>query len=123
LKARVRTVLGWPVVTRPHPKAAIFRAGDIHHDLLLGVGRHATPIPSGRRLGMYTLRGKVGDTDDDLRGDLVAGAVGCGSVHSLYVHDPDGNDVEPYVDIPDDGWRDSRARSSSHSSAGVHRSR
>lgn len=30
----------------------------------------------------------------------IEGAVDGGYVHSLYVHDPDGNEVELYVDVP-----------------------
>jgi catechol-2,3-dioxygenase len=108
-------ILGWPVgqVASQFP-AVLFRASHIHHDLLLiEVGRHAAPIPPGRRVGMYHFGVKVGDSDDDLRAVLarirahpgiatVQGAVDCGFLHSLYVHDPDGNEVELYVDVP--GW-------------------
>src|SRR3954466_11494352 len=64
-----RDVLGWPMVMSPSAfRAAGFRAGDTHHDLLLiEVGAHAAPIPSGRRVGMYHFGVKVGDSDDELR--------------------------------------------------------
>jgi catechol-2,3-dioxygenase len=114
-----RDILGWPVILEPSRfRAAGFRAGNTHHDLLLiEVGRNATPVPPGRRLGMYHFGVKVGDTDDDLRAlhdrlharpDLatVVGAVDGGFVHSLYVHDPDGNEVELYIDVPGWDWND-----------------
>jgi catechol 2,3-dioxygenase len=114
-----RDILGWPVITQPGEfRAAGFRAGNTHHDLLLiEVGPNAQPIPTGRRLGMYHFGVKVGDSDDDLRALLariharpglvtVVGAVDGGFVHSLYVHDPDGNEVELYIDVPGCDWTD-----------------
>jgi catechol 2,3-dioxygenase len=114
-----RDILGWPVITQPGKfRAAGFRAGNTHHDLLLiEVGPNAQPIPTGPRLGMYHFGVKVGDNDDDLRALLariharpglvtVVGAVDGGFVHSLYVHDPDGNEVELYIDVPGCDWTD-----------------
>jgi catechol 2,3-dioxygenase len=114
-----RDVLGWPVVMAPRTfRAAGFRAGNTHHDLLLiEVGRDATPIPGGRRLGMYHFGVKVGDTDDELRAMLarleanpelvtVVGTGDHGFTHSLYVHDPDGNELELYIDVQGVDWDD-----------------
>jgi len=114
-----RDVLGWPMVMSPSGfPAAGFRAGDTHHDLLLiEVGADAAPIPSGRRVGMYHFGVKVGDSDDELRAVLaelerhpdlvtVAGAGDHGYTHSLYVIDPDGNEVELYIDVPGVDWTD-----------------
>jgi len=108
-----RDLLGWPVVARPEGfPAAMFSAGRTHHDLLLiEVGPQAQPIPTGRRVGLYHLGVKVGDHDDDLRAVLgrlrdrpglatVVGTADHGFTHSLYVHDPDGNELELYVDVP-----------------------
>ncbi|MFJ9706318.1 VOC family protein [Streptomyces sp. NPDC101234] len=110
-------ILGWPLMkTSAEYPFAGFRAGDTHHDLMLiEVGRHAAPIPRGRRLGMYHFGVRVGDSDDDLRAllariqahpDLVTvrGMVDEGFAHSIYVEDPDGNEVELYVDIPGADW-------------------
>jgi catechol 2,3-dioxygenase len=113
-----RDILGWPVVHQPPGlfRYAGFRAGNTHHDLLLiEVGLDAAPVPPGRRLGMYHFGVKVGDSDDDLRAlltrmqarpDLVtiAGTVDEGIAHSIYVYDPDGNEVELYVDLPGADW-------------------
>lgn len=114
-----RDVLAWPVVMEPRQfRAAGFRAGDTHHDLLLiEVGRDATPIPGGRRLGMYHFGVKVGDTDDELRAMLarlqahpdlvtIVGSGDHGFTHSLYVLDPDGNEIEVFVDVPGVDWND-----------------
>src|SRR3954464_2382800 len=114
-----RDVLGWPVIMRPgrFPVAG-FRAGNTHHDLLLiEVGKDAAPIPTGRRVGMYHFGVKVGDTDDELRAmlarlqehpDLVTlvGSSDHGFTHSLYVLDPDGNELELYIDVQGVDWND-----------------
>ena len=69
-----RDVLGFRQVWADGPgtfPAAAFSSGRTHHELLLiEVGPGAAPIPAGRRVGMYHLGLKVGDTDDDLRAAL-----------------------------------------------------
>jgi catechol-2,3-dioxygenase len=111
-------VLGWPVVADIDlggARAAAFSAGRTHHELLLlEVGPQATPVPPGRRLGLYHVGIDVGDTDDDLRAMLrrlqdhdvtIVGAADHTITHSLYVTDPDGNEIELYVDVPGVDWR------------------
>jgi catechol 2,3-dioxygenase len=113
-----RDVLGWRQVM-PEPGTdpvgvAAFSSGRTHHELLLiEVGADATPIPAGRRIGMYHFGLKVGDSDDELRAALAAveaaGATVVGAsdhtvTHSLYILDPDGNEVELYVDVPGVDW-------------------
>jgi catechol 2,3-dioxygenase len=114
-----RDVLGWRQIL-PAPGenpvgAAAFSSGRTHHELLLiEVGADATPIPSGRRVGLYHFGLKVGDTDDDLRaalaslqaaGATVVGATDHTVTHSLYILDPDGNEIELYVDVPGVDWK------------------
>ncbi len=114
-----RDVLGWRQIM-PEPGqdpvgVAAFSSGRTHHELLLiEVGADATPIPPGRRVGMYHFGLTVGETDDDLRGALAevrkAGATVVGAsdhtvTHSLYILDPDGNEIELYVDVPGVDWR------------------
>ena len=114
-----RDVLGFRQVWGDGPgsfPAAAFSSGRTHHELLLiEVGSGATPIPSGRRVGMYHFGLKVGDTDDELRAALatlqehgvhVVGAGDHGFTHSLYLLDPDGNELELYVDVPGVDWDD-----------------
>jgi len=96
--------------------AAAFSSGRTHHELLLiEVGEDAEPIPAGRRVGMYHFGLKIGDTDDELRealsrlNDAGAEVVGTGDhgfTHSIYVLDPDGNEVELYSDVPGVDWND-----------------
>ena len=118
-----RDILGWAVIGPPgRDPVARFRAGNSHHDLLLvEVGPDAAPLPRGPRVGAYHFGVKVGDSDDHLRALLariqarpdlgsryvrpgslfrVVGAADEGFAHSLYIQDPDGNEVELYVDLP-----------------------
>ena len=86
-----------------------------HHELLLiEVGEDAAALPPGRRVGLYHIGFKVGDSDDELRATLAhlqaAGVRPVGASdhtvsHSLYLQDPDGNEVELYVDVPGVDWR------------------
>jgi len=90
-------------------------SGRTHHELLLiEVGEDAQPQPRGRHLGLYHFGLKIGDSDDELREarDRVqeAGATVVGSsdhtvTHSLYILDPDGNEIELYVDVPGVDWK------------------
>ncbi len=112
-----RDVLGWRQVNADAPglPVAAFSGGRTHHELLLiEVGPDATPIPRGRRVGMYHFGLKFGDSDDDLRavlarireaGVTIVGATDHTVTHSLYVLDPDGNELELYVDVPAVDWR------------------
>jgi catechol 2,3-dioxygenase len=117
-----RDVLGWrqvlPDPTAPassRSPAAAFSAGRTHHELLLiEVGEDAEPIPAGRRVGMYHFGLKVGDSDDELRealahiteaGVTIAGASDHTVTHSLYILDPDGNEIELYIDVPGVDWK------------------
>jgi catechol 2,3-dioxygenase len=110
-----RDVLGFQEIFAMPPHAAGFSSGRTHHELLLfAVGPDAQPIPKGRRIGLYHFGLKVGDGDDELRevlgrlGEAGIPLVGMSDhvvTHSLYVSDPDGNEVELYVDVPGIDWR------------------
>jgi catechol-2,3-dioxygenase len=78
------------------------------------VGSNAAPVPAGRRVGLYHFGLNVGESDDDLRAMVntlqAAGATIVGSsdhtvTHSLYIEDPDGNEIELYVDVPGVDWK------------------
>ena len=115
-----RDILGWRQIMGDDlsgmPVAA-FAAPNLrtHHELLLiQVGADATPIPGGRRVGMYHFGLKVGDSDDELRaavrtlqenGVPILGASDHTVTHSLYIADPDGNEIELYIDVPGVDWR------------------
>ena len=109
-----RDVLGWRNVPVSMRGAAMFSSGRTHHELLLiEVGPSAQPIPKGRRVGMYHVGLKIGESDTELREALAqvqaAGVEIVGSAdhtvtHSLYILDPDGNEIELYVDVPGVDW-------------------
>ena len=115
-----RDVLGWrqlaPTAELGFPAAAFSAPSNrTHHELLLiEVGEDAQSLPRGRHVGLYHFGLKVGDTDDELRAALRsvqdAGATVVGTsdhtvTHSLYILDPDGNEIELYVDVPGVDWR------------------
>jgi catechol 2,3-dioxygenase len=109
-------VLGWNEVARFGQQGAVFSSGRTHHELLLlEVGPNATPIPPAPRVGMYHFGLKIGETDEELRAALdelvAAGATIIGSAdhtvtHSLYIEDPDGNEIELYIDVQPERWRE-----------------
>lgn len=116
-----RDVLGFtplPIEESAFPAAA-FSSGRTHHELLLiEVGEQATPIPRGRRVGMYHFGLKIGTSDDDLREAIavlrandveLVGATDHGVTHSLYILDPDANELELYIDVQPEIWRDDPA--------------
>jgi catechol-2,3-dioxygenase len=116
-----RDVLGWRQImpgegdTTAIPVAAFSAPSDrTHHELLLiEVGEDAASVPEGRRIGMYHFGLKIGDSDDQLRdalaqleesGTTVVGASDHTVTHSLYIEDPDGNEIELYIDVPGVDW-------------------
>jgi catechol 2,3-dioxygenase len=111
-----RDVLGWNEVVGEPGQMALYSSGRTHHELLLiQVGADATPIPAGPRVGMYHFGLKIGTTDDELRAamrelvDAGANIVGSGDhgvTHSLYITDPDGNEIELYIDVQPEAWRE-----------------
>jgi len=116
-----REVLGWRQILPADGRsvgfpAAAFSApsGRTHHELLLiEVGADAAAVPEGRRVGLYHFGLKIGDSDEDLRqalrqleatGTTVVGASDHTVTHSLYICDPDGNEIELYIDVPGVDW-------------------
>jgi catechol-2,3-dioxygenase len=117
-----RDVLGWHEVAGDTPlqfPAAAFSSGRTHHELLLiEVGPDAAPLPNGRHVGLYHFGLKVGETDDELRdavrqleqaGVRIVGTSDHTVTHSVYITDPDGNEIELYIDVQPETWRDDPA--------------
>jgi catechol-2,3-dioxygenase len=114
-----RDVLGWreiaPEGGMPF-RATAFTSGRTHHELLLiEVGPDAPAPPKGRRQGLYHFGLKVGETDDELREALarllendvkIVGSADHTVTHSLYILDPDGNEIELYIDVQPAVWKD-----------------
>jgi catechol 2,3-dioxygenase len=110
--------LGWREITPEEGidfPAAAFSSGRTHHELLLIEVRGAPPPPRGRRLGLYHFGVKIGESDEELRsardelaaaGVRIAGATDHGVTHSLYIEDPDGNEIELYIDVQPARWKE-----------------
>lgn len=98
-------------------RAAILSGGRTHHELLLiEVGAVEEQRP-GKRIGLYHVGWKIGDSLEALRQKYhqlqslqypLDGMSDHLVSQSLYLHDPDGNEVELYVDNPDVDWRTDR---------------
>ncbi|MBI4491363.1 MAG: VOC family protein [Chloroflexi bacterium] len=111
-----RDLLGFREVGRIWGRAAALTAGRTHHELLLlEVGPDAAPMPPHPRVGLYHLGVKVGDSLDELRqayAELVDAGVSIVGTsdhvvsQSIYVLDPDGHEVEVFVDADPSLWRD-----------------
>ncbi len=110
-----RDLLGFKEVGRIfNGAAAALTSGRTHHELLLiQVGDAPGPL-SGRRLGLYHIGIKVGDSLDELRqakreldkaGIAIDGMNDHTVSQSLYLTDPDGNEVEIYVDADESIWK------------------
>ena len=113
-------VLGWREIEQTKGmQIAAFSSGRTHHELLLiEVDENAAPFPAGRRVGMYHFGLKVGESDDELREALqrleeanvpILGSSDHTVTHSLYIQDPDGNEVELYIDVQPAIWKDQPA--------------
>jgi catechol-2,3-dioxygenase len=109
-----RDVLGFSVVAMPSPQAVFLRANgsDNHHDLgLFGIGADAPPPSRGQQVGMYHAAWEIATIQDLARarealrqsGHLV-GESDHGNSLSLYVHDPDGNELEVFWMLPREEW-------------------
>jgi catechol 2,3-dioxygenase len=98
--------------------AAALTTGRTHHELLLiQVGDVPGP-PAGPRRGLYHIGIKVGDSLDELReakreleqaGISIDGMSDHTVSQSLYLKDPDGNEVELYVDADESIWKNKPA--------------
>ena len=102
-------VLGIPIVARWEPYGMTFFSLGNHHDFAVkAIGDDADDAPS-RTPGLMHVAFKIGDSIDELRAakhELEAAGVAArardhGVSQSLYLLDPDGNEVELYVDTSD----------------------
>ncbi len=107
-----KNTLGFTEIHRSEG-TALFSSGRTHHELLLievGGQKEETHFPTP---GLYHIGFKIGSTDDELReamaslseaGVEIIGATNHHVTHSLYILDPDGNELELYVDV-DEEWK------------------
>ena len=94
--------------------AVALSSGRTHHELLLIEVGSAPKPPTGHRLGLYHIGIKVGDSLEELTdvkrelidlGILISGMSDHTVSQSIYISDPDGNEVELYVDDPNIDWK------------------
>ena len=114
-----RDLIGFQEVGRIfNGAAAALTSGRTHHELLLIQVGDASGPPSGRRIGLYHIGIKVGDSLEELRvakGELEHAGVAIDGMsdhtvsQSLYLRDPDGNEVELYVDADESVWKNNPA--------------
>ena len=107
-----RDTLGFREVVREWPMAA-FSSGRTHHELLLiEVGGAAERSPQPKP-GLYHIGFKIADNDAELKqaleelrgkGVQIVGLSDHTVTHSLYILDPDGNELELYADVSD-AWK------------------
>lgn len=114
-----RDLLGFKEVGRIfNGAAAALTSGRTHHELLLIQVGDAPGPPNGRRRGLYHIGIKVGDSLDELRkakqeleqaGVSIDGMSDHTVSQSLYLKDPDGNEIEIYVDADESIWKNDPA--------------
>ena len=110
-----RNTLGFREMVRRWPIAA-FSGGRTHHELLLievgGESDHLRGRP--QTPGLYHLGFKAADSPEELKtvykelkekGVQILGTSEHGVTHSIYILDPDGNELELYADVSD-AWKD-----------------
>jgi len=88
--------------------------GRNHHDIGLVEVGHAGHRPGANDIGLYHVALKIGDSLDELRtarahltevGVAIQWVADHCVSQSIYVADPDGNNVELFVDASPDIWR------------------
>ena len=114
MKRFYEKVLGFPLIGSQEGMAA-FSSGRTHHELLLiRVGTKPKPKHSPEP-GLYHIGLKIGNSDKELKTAIqeleknnveLVGASDHFVTHSLYIHDPEGNEVELYVDVNDEWKKD-----------------
>ncbi len=99
-------------------RAALLTGGSTHHELLLiEVGEAEGPL-QGKRIGLYHVGWKLGDSIELLKqtynkvtelGYQIQGMSDHTVSQSLYLLDPDGNEIELYVDNPEIDWQQDKS--------------
>lgn len=108
-----RDTLGFREIHRSW-NMAMFSSGRTHHELLLIEVGGMPEKNVGMKPGLYHIGFKIGDSTDELRAVYkelkakevhIVGTADHGVTHSLYVYDPDGNELELYADVFD-AWKE-----------------
>ena len=110
-----RDILGLREVARYGENMVFFSLGISHHDLaLMEMGNHA-PNPQANSVGLFHVAFKIGDRLEDLQAMklhlernrvILTGMTDHRVSQSIYIRDPDGIEIELYVDADPNIWRD-----------------
>ena len=109
-----RDVLGFQPTSEPTDRGVFLRGSgsENHHDLaLFSIGAEAPGPTRGQQVGMYHAAFEVATIQDlvEAREKLLAagalvGETDHGASLSLYVKDPDGNELEVFWMVPREEW-------------------
>ena len=112
-----KDTLGFREIARDN-ETALFSSGRTHHELLL-IGIGGKPGKKGfPKPGLYHVGFKIGDSTEDVRkayrelikkGVTIVGSADHHITHSLYILDPDQNELELYADVSDEWKTDPQA--------------
>jgi len=89
---------------------AVFSSGRTHHELLLIEVGGKPDVKEQLTPGLYHIGFKIGDSPEDARhafrelrakGITIVGTADHTVTHSIYLLDPDGNELELYADVSD----------------------
>lgn len=103
-----RDTLGFTEIARDR-HTALFSGGRTHHELLL-IEVGGTPNKKEIKPGLYHIGFKVADTNEELKevyrhlkkhNVTIIGTGDHTVTHSIYILDPDGNELELYADVSD----------------------
>lgn len=107
-----RDILGFREIAAPEG-ATLFSSGRTHHELLLiEIGGEAKKLRHPEP-GLYHIGFKIGESDAELKQAIqtlqeqnvpLVGTADHTVTHSLYILDPDGNEIELYIDVSDE-WK------------------
>lgn len=104
-----KSTLGFPEISRDS-QTALFSGGRTHHELLLIEVGGVTESQAQPRPGLYHIGFKIGNSTEELKaayqelktkGVTIVGTADHTVTHSLYIKDPDGNELELYADVSD----------------------
>jgi catechol-2,3-dioxygenase len=112
-----KKILGFKEVHRD-AHTALFSSGRTHHELLLIEIGGTAPIKGYPTVGLYHIGFKIGNTDTELKeaiqelteqGVEIVGSADHHVTHSLYILDPDNNELELYTDV-DTSWKEDASK-------------
>ncbi len=108
-----KDILGFELIAE-QPGMAAFSSGRTHHEMLL-IGIGGKKKQKKLEPGLYHIGFKIGDSDQALKkaydelkrkGVKITGSADHTVTHSLYIEDPDGNEIELYVDVSEKWKKD-----------------